>query len=146
MLVSEQEFGSMWIKMLCVMTVIVASLVGVGASTAVAQSTEFHNPINALDVDGNNLIQPLDALLIINLLDRNASFVPDNAVPLAIPPATYYYDTNDDTNVTPLDALLVINHLIVSVPEPSTFVLGGFGLLAMAVCARRRLRRKALAV
>ena len=57
------------------------------------------NPLNPLDVSGNSIVTPTDALLVINLL--NARIVKwDHA-----------YDTNGDGRASPSDALLVINFL-----------------------------------
>ncbi len=69
----------------------------------------WRNPINPLDVDDNGLVQPLDALVVINALNAGGGgpLPPPNGN--AAPPP--YYDTTGDNLLTPLDALLVINHL-----------------------------------
>ncbi|MFO0941490.1 MAG: dockerin type I domain-containing protein [Pirellulales bacterium] len=57
------------------------------------------NPLNPLDVSGDTLVTPTDALLVINLL--NARIVKwDHA-----------YDCNGDGRISPSDALVVINQL-----------------------------------
>ncbi len=73
-----------------------------------------HNPlvINGdvgRDVSGDGKLSPVDALLVINLLNRNAgrSAIPVRELPA--PPA--YYDVTADGFVTTLDALAVINSL-----------------------------------
>jgi hypothetical protein len=58
------------------------------------------------DVDNNSLVQPIDALLVINALNRSGSGElgsTNNSPP--------YIDVNGDGFITPLDALLVINEL-----------------------------------
>lgn len=71
----------------------------------------WHNTVAASDVNGDAVVSPLDALLIINELGRfryadntgrlrNATF--------AVPP---FLDVNDDGFCSPLDALMVINEL-----------------------------------
>jgi hypothetical protein len=60
----------------------------------------FHNSINALDVTGDQMITPMDALLVINELNAGS---PTGS--------TAYLDTNADGLITPMDALLVINML-----------------------------------
>jgi hypothetical protein len=61
------------------------------------------------DVNGDGLLTPLDALLVINQLNATGGG------PLAVPrePATFYSAPDVDNNgqLTPLDALLVINKL-----------------------------------
>lgn len=65
------------------------------------------NPQNALDVDNDGQISPLDALLVINLLNSTSN------TQLTIPaaPQAPFVDIDRDGEVSPLDALLVINHL-----------------------------------
>jgi hypothetical protein len=96
----------------------------------------LHNPINGLDVDDNARVQARDALLIINQLLRPAT---EEVEPLAGTSTLIFPDTTDDGRITPRDALLVINHLL-SVPEPSSVVLGGFGLCSLLVVIWRKRR------
>ena len=64
------------------------------------------NPTNALDVSSNGIVDPLDALAIINAV--NALGVG----PVPAPPVFRgHLDTNADGLVDPLDVLLVINYL-----------------------------------
>lgn len=66
------------------------------------------NPVQHLDVNQNSSVEPLDALVIINHLNRSgAGTLPE--IPASEPPNQI--DTNGDGRVTPLDALLVINYL-----------------------------------
>ena len=67
----------------------------------------WQNPVNPADVDGNGVVTPLDALLVINfigLVDIDANTVLPG-VDDAPPP---FIDVNGNGDVTPLDALLVI--------------------------------------
>jgi hypothetical protein len=102
----------------------------------------LHNPINGLDVDGNNRIQAHDALLVINvLLEPHTPQATATALAQSSQP-TYYWDTNNDFRVSARDALLVISALT-TVPEPSSVVLAGAGLAVLAGYAwRRRTVRK----
>jgi hypothetical protein len=111
----------------------------------------YTNPLDALDVDDNGLIQPRDLVLVINRLEAldDAKKANLNAAhtlsALAATPAapTYFWDTNADGSVTPIDALMVINHLNSNAsiaPEPSTMVLAALGLLTLFGCVWRRKR------
>ncbi|RMF44828.1 MAG: hypothetical protein D6753_01585 [Planctomycetota bacterium] len=62
------------------------------------------NPINRQDTSGDGILSPLDALIVINYLNRNGS----GAYP---PDFVGYIDVNADSFITPLDALSVINVL-----------------------------------
>ncbi len=64
------------------------------------------NPTNPYDVDGNDSVQPLDALRIINEIARNGSraFKVTETV-------SSFYDTSNDGAISPLDALRVINEI-----------------------------------
>ncbi len=70
----------------------------------------WQNPWNRLDVDDSGSVTPLDALLIINELNRAGG--PHELVPPTdgqVPPL--FLDVAGDDYVTPLDALHVINYL-----------------------------------
>jgi hypothetical protein len=60
---------------------------------------------DALDVNGDGQVTPMDVLLVINALNRLA--LSDNSSV----PASPAHDVNQDGAVTPLDALLVINQV-----------------------------------
>jgi len=78
-----------------------------GTVTIRVVNSPLQNPMLALDVNGDNEITALDALLVINTLSlANGSISLDDS--FQGPP---YFDTNGDRAVTALDALLVINHL-----------------------------------
>ena len=72
-----------------------------------SSNSSWTNSNKAVDVDGNGVISPLDALLVINRLNLEGSHL--LPTPGAEPPP--YLDTNGDGSLSPLDALLVINHL-----------------------------------
>jgi VCBS repeat-containing protein len=70
------------------------------------------NPRNLLDVSDDGTVSPLDALLIINVI--NAGFTangPTSAISAQSAASEPFYDTNGDHFVSPIDALLVINYL-----------------------------------
>lgn len=112
------------------------------SGTAALAASEMHNPDIALDVDANRLVQPQDAVLIINLLIRAGStpeMTPLDLTALAGTETTYFYDTSNDSDITPFDALLVINHLILA-PEPSSMRLAMLAAAAAVAFAWRRRR------
>ncbi len=75
-----------------------------------AVATSWQNTTNPNDVDGNGLVGPLDALLVINELNDRMFSNADSSLNLpAMPPP--FLDVNNDGNASPLDALLVINAL-----------------------------------
>lgn len=71
--------------------------------TPLTKPAYSQNQSNHLDVSGDQVVSPLDALLIVNLL--NSGSRPQKVV------ETAFYDTSGDGIVSPLDALLVINAL-----------------------------------
>jgi VCBS repeat-containing protein len=88
-----------------------------GAATGVVTITltprppsAWQNLQNRLDVNADGFITPIDALLIINSLNKDgARELPVPAVPPNAPPP--FYDTNGDGFISPTDALQVINEL-----------------------------------
>lgn len=70
----------------------------------------YQNPRNSVDVDGNTFVTPLDALLIINILNSVGRGPAATIMAGYIGPAQYP-DTNGDNQISPLDALLIINYL-----------------------------------
>jgi len=61
-----------------------------------------------LDANSSATVSPLDALLVINHLNRHgAGPIPQT---YSAPPS-HWIDTNGDGRISPLDALLIINHL-----------------------------------
>jgi hypothetical protein len=73
------------------------------------QPDHHRNPLEAFDVNGDNVVSPIDALLVINQLNSIGARPLAAISSLAEFPG--YVDTNGDGVVSPLDALLVINRL-----------------------------------
>ena len=80
----------------------------------------IHNVSMPLDVNGDHVVSPMDALVVINQLiaqssnSATASASPQVATTAATTDsstAQYFLDVNDDTIVSPIDALIVINFL-----------------------------------
>jgi hypothetical protein len=78
------------------------------------------NPIDPLDVSNDNVISPVDALVVINDLNRDGSreLILDTAITQLVDESMVadagdinFVDVNDDMFVTSLDALNVINAL-----------------------------------
>jgi hypothetical protein len=81
-----------------------------------AGSASWQNARFALDVDDDGFVVPLDALVIINELNKNGSH------PLAPPTAQNspppFYDVDGDGSVAPLDVQIVLNYLNSIGPGP----------------------------
>lgn len=72
--------------------------------------TIWHNWALPTDANGDGMVTPADALMIINAVGRGPGGVlprGTNAHRIDFP----YLDTNNDGQVTPLDALLVLNYI-----------------------------------
>ena len=67
---------------------------------------EQTNSKNNKDVNGDTFVSPIDALLVINKLNKQASGQSGEGESNG-----YYYDVDGNKRVTPRDALLVINYL-----------------------------------
>ncbi len=69
--------------------------------------TNWHNPETPEDVNRDQLVTPLDALILINQLNSTGSY------PLvgSADTVSFFYDTNNDDHLTPIDVLRVINYL-----------------------------------
>lgn len=96
--------------------------------------TEWHNAEMPADVDGDRSVVPLDALILINELNRGGSR-------LLSQPAEgegeagsewIYYDVNNDGYLTPLDAMRVINVLNDPVPQTEGEAAGNLAPGVMA--------------
>ena len=70
----------------------------------------FQNPFNRYDVNDSGAVTPLDALQIINAIDRNDGDIFLDVTPLP-PNLPIYPDVSGDSVVSSLDALRVINEL-----------------------------------
>lgn len=73
---------------------------------AIRATSPWTNPNNPLDVNGRDGVQPLDALIIINELNRSSPRLLTEQD--STPP---YLDVNGDWSITPIDALRIINSL-----------------------------------
>ena len=73
-------------------------------------SNPFQNPSNRLDVNGSGTVTPIDAIQIINALNRAGSTIDLSAIPLpsGLP---RFPDVNADGRITSSDAFTVINAL-----------------------------------
>lgn len=67
----------------------------------------FHNFMMPEDTNGNGSVDPLDALVIINQLNRGSS----NEASISDSNALRLVDVDADRSLSPLDALMVINQL-----------------------------------
>ena len=79
-------------------------------------ASEYWNAVNPTDVNGDSIVSPLDALLIINQLNASGPRELVSANSLAAggegeQTQKAYLDVNNDGFLTPLDALGVINEL-----------------------------------
>ena len=87
----------------------IADLAGNALASGAVSTFElrvWQNTASRFDVNANGIINPLDALIVINYLNTNG--------PGALPASytgPYYLDVNGDGLVSPLDALGVINYL-----------------------------------
>lgn len=74
-----------------------------------SNGSPWQNPVSPFDVDDNNIIAALDALVLINALNSGkAGSLPFQGGPSLPPP---FYDVNGDGKLLPIDVILVINHL-----------------------------------
>ena len=72
----------------------------------------WQNPVEPLDVNDNGLIEPVDALLVINELNLPMISEPfDGLLPPIVPPVgpPPFFDVDGDGHVTPTDAIRIIN-------------------------------------
>ncbi len=88
-----------------------------------AAAPQFHNASNPFDVNNDDFVSPLDALLVINRLSSGGPLTGSGqraeAAAGSSGVATIgYVDVNGDHHVSPLDALLVINQLVSSAAAP----------------------------
>jgi hypothetical protein len=82
--------------------------------TTVEEASQLlRNPRNALDVNDDTTVSPIDALLVINELNRAGR------TPAAREAGTdrLFLDVNGDSYLSPLDALVVINELNRAKPQ-----------------------------
>ena len=82
-----------------------ATEIGFG-SAQIEVVPNWHNTANPHDVNGDNAVSPIDALLVINYLNANGS----SSLPGSNSNGKMI-DVNNDGSASPIDALRVINHL-----------------------------------
>jgi hypothetical protein len=74
----------------------------------VAVTFPWHNTANPLDINDDGATSPIDALVVINELNSNGSYLlPKPRSATGAP----YYDVNKDGQLTPGDPLQIINYL-----------------------------------
>jgi hypothetical protein len=84
------------------------NLIEYGTAVINVVATGFTNSRNALDVNDDGMISPIDALHVINEIDQRGARRITRSLSQASP---LYVDVNGDGFVSPIDALLVINWL-----------------------------------
>jgi hypothetical protein len=89
---------------------------GISLLTPAPIFERMHNTKSPADVDGDDSLTPLDALILINMLNSRgggavSSFVPSAVAQRMAPEENSFLDTNNDGFVSPLDVLIVINQL-----------------------------------
>ncbi len=77
----------------------------------IRSSNKWHNKTMPADVNGDGEVSPIDALRVINFINRNGTISGLSASDVDALFAGNMLDTNNDGNITAVDALLVINHL-----------------------------------
>ncbi len=70
-------------------------------------NVDWRNPVDAIDIDNDGTISPLDALVDINYINANGSGPLSTKRGASLP----FYDVDGDQSVSPLDVLNVINYL-----------------------------------
>jgi hypothetical protein len=75
------------------------SITEVGASP---EGEGLTNPANALDVNNDGFVSPIDPLIVVNYLNRGD---------LEAESTTMYVDVTGDGHVSPIDALTLVNYL-----------------------------------
>ncbi|HND54077.1 MAG TPA: dockerin type I domain-containing protein, partial [Pirellulaceae bacterium] len=75
-----------------------------GSGGGTTDPTTYRNP---LDVDGDGFVAPIDALLVVNALNRGET-TPSQANGEQAPP---YLDVDSDGVVAPIDVLQIVNYL-----------------------------------
>ncbi len=84
----------------------------------------FYNATRPLDVDNNGIIEPIDALYVINALNQ-LGVGPILNLEAVFPGDPLYVNTNNDDILSPLDALNVINSLNGGSGEPEMDAFAG---------------------
>ena len=83
-------------------------------------AADWQNPIVLLDVSGDGLVSPLDALLGVNEINSPQIIDPiTRALPERDEAEPPFFDTNPDGLLSPLDILLIINALNGDIDPPT---------------------------
>jgi Dockerin type I domain/Putative Ig domain/Cadherin domain/Bacterial Ig domain len=77
---------------------------GFGSPSGIGETAPVTNPNNPYDVNGDDQVNALDALMVINRLGATTSGTGTSATPV-------YLDVNGDGYATAIDALRIINYL-----------------------------------
>ena|GEM_PF-1846826 len=93
------------------------------SATRADDEAVFSNPADPLDVNNDGLVSPIDALLVINDMNRHGARSLSGSAG-GVP----YVDVNGDRAVSPIDALLVIN----AMNEPSRVASSAAQVVAAA--------------
>ena len=72
---------------------------------------QIHNTTMDVDSGGAGIVNAIDALAVINALNRNGGSFKLPIFRRLSPTAELQFDVNDDGHVTAIDALMVINYL-----------------------------------
>lgn len=92
-----------------------ASLQKAFSIIVLVNETPWQNRVEPLDVTGDGGVHPIDALMVINLLNDDGTGILDSkhGLPMARSSSATdtYYDTSGDGHCTAIDALLIINYL-----------------------------------
>ena len=97
----------------------------------IAAATPWRNPDDPLDVNDDGHVSPIDALVVINMLNVMGPHAVSD--PSAGGPPPPYYDSSGDGFVSPLDALRVINHLNRTSSAEGEPAVGDYGFMAASV-------------
>ena len=85
-----------------------------GSSVRISSPSPWQNPMNRYDVDGDGNLSPLDALVVINYLNRLSGTNPASTLPVFNPTSPlgqFFVDVNGNNSCEPLDVLEVINKI-----------------------------------
>ncbi len=69
----------------------------------------LQNPVNRWDVNDDGAVSPIDALLVVNQLNRGGGSGEGEAGGMLR--SSYFLDVNGDNHISPIDALQVVNYL-----------------------------------
>lgn len=95
----------------------------------------LHNAALPGDVDGNGVVNPLDALIVLNACTPKRGTLPSGIPPQASKPV--YLDVNRDGGVTVRDALSVLNRIREEMMPPPAIPAEGENVLGVQVDSMR---------